>query len=560
MGLCSITVSLARAVRVRRGVDWHACSWRACCSCANRAPMKASRKTVAEPGEPVRPAQSARASYLKLVLPLLRSRAFLTVCLLGVRHHHGARDLQHLDAGVPSRLPRPQGERRPRCCRRSSPGVGAVSAILAGWGATGSGAKCRALLLVLRARADGGGASWCSLGLRPGTARHGAAGRHDRRRRVLPARTLCVSARRVRARFRRPQAGAVASGLVDGTGYLRRCGGGHAMARLAVRFGWGGVFVTLAVVSALAALGAGYLLPAAGALRRHENRQPRDLRQPVRVLRAADHRQRRGRLGPDLDLQCRHHRGGVPSPGRALGLGPDALDIDALVNRVEEREHKFPGSYRCRALAGLDTALWDLRGKLAGKPVVELLGGKPRRLRAYASSMRRDITPADEAAGWCSCATSSASTPSSGASPPSAATTSMSGRDAPRRSCRRWRAPSATAWRSSSMPTAASRRGAAIEVGRLLEAEGISHFEEPCPYWKLDRDETGHRRARSRHDRRGAGLRSCDLGAHDRDARSRHRAAGHHVHGRAVAHAQGRAAWPPRPVCRARPTAPTCRW
>ena len=25
----------------------------------------------------------------------------------------------------------------------------------------------------------------------------------------------------------------------------------------------------------------------------------------------------------------------------------------------------------------------------------------------------------------------------------------------------------------------------AIAVGRLLEAEGISHFEEPCPYWRL---------------------------------------------------------------------------
>ena len=26
----------------------------------------------------------------------------------------------------------------------------------------------------------------------------------------------------------------------------------------------------------------------------------------------------------------------------------------------------------------------------------------------------------------------------------------------------------------------------AIEVGRLLEAEGVSHYEEPCPYWKLE--------------------------------------------------------------------------
>src|SRR5256886_2082513 len=78
-------------------------------------------------------------------------------------------------------------------------------------------------------------------------------------------------------------------------------------------------------------------------------------------------------------------------------LGADTFDIDALVARIEEREHKFPGSYRCRALAGLDTALWDLRGRLAGKPVVELLGGQPRSLRAYASSMRRDITPEREA-------------------------------------------------------------------------------------------------------------------------------------------------------------------
>ena len=25
----------------------------------------------------------------------------------------------------------------------------------------------------------------------------------------------------------------------------------------------------------------------------------------------------------------------------------------------------------------------------------------------------------------------------------------------------------------------------AIEVGKLLEAEGIGHFEEPCPYWEF---------------------------------------------------------------------------
>src|SRR5438309_12102762 len=55
------------------------------------------------------------------------------------------------------------------------------------------------------------------------------------------------------------QAGAAASGLVDGTGYMGGILAGTVMARLAVAFGWGGVFITLAGVSALGALGAGYL-------------------------------------------------------------------------------------------------------------------------------------------------------------------------------------------------------------------------------------------------------------------------------------------------------------
>ena len=78
-------------------------------------------------------------------------------------------------------------------------------------------------------------------------------------------------------------------------------------------------------------------------------------------------------------------------------LGFEDHDIDGLVDLIPEREHKFPGSYLRRALAGIDTALWDLRGKRAGKSVCELLGGRPRPFPVYASSMRRDITPEAEA-------------------------------------------------------------------------------------------------------------------------------------------------------------------
>ena len=73
------------------------------------------------------------------------------------------------------------------------------------------------------------------------------------------------------------------------------------------------------------------------------------------------------------------------------------LDIDNISDTVVEREHKFPGSYLRRALGGLDTALWDLRGKLEQKSVCELLGGTPRPIPVYASSMRRDIDGPDEA-------------------------------------------------------------------------------------------------------------------------------------------------------------------
>jgi L-alanine-DL-glutamate epimerase-like enolase superfamily enzyme len=167
-------------------------------------------------------------------------------------------------------------------------------------------------------------------------------------------------------------------------------------------------------------------------------------------------------------------------------LGADALDIPAIIDLVERREHKFPGSYRCRALAGLDTALWDLRGKLEGKPVVELLGGNPRSLRAYASSMKRDITPRAEAARF------QRLRDESGFDAFKWRVAAECGRDVDE-----W--PGRT---EEIVPTVARALGdgvaklvdansgysprRAIEIGKLLESEGIGHFEEPCPYWKLE--------------------------------------------------------------------------
>ena len=167
-------------------------------------------------------------------------------------------------------------------------------------------------------------------------------------------------------------------------------------------------------------------------------------------------------------------------------LGADADDIAALIDRIPEKELKFPCSYLFRAMCGLDTALWDLKGKREGKPVCALLGGTPGKLRAYASSMKRDITPDDEAARF------------------------VRLRDAHGFDAFKFRVGAEFGhdideWPGRSeaiVPTVRKALGAgatllvdgnsgfsparAIEVGRMLEDNGVVHFEEPCPWWELE--------------------------------------------------------------------------
>ena len=166
-------------------------------------------------------------------------------------------------------------------------------------------------------------------------------------------------------------------------------------------------------------------------------------------------------------------------------LGADLTDLDDLLDVVTEREHKFPGSYLRRAMAGVDTAIWDLRGKLAEKPVTALLGGSAGPVRAYASSMKRDITPAAEMIRL------------------------QRLRDEFGFSAFKMRAGAEVGRNKDEWPgrteaiIPAARRALgddvdllidanscytparAIEIGRMLEDHGFCHFEEPCPYWEL---------------------------------------------------------------------------
>ena len=169
-------------------------------------------------------------------------------------------------------------------------------------------------------------------------------------------------------------------------------------------------------------------------------------------------------------------------------LGKDALDIAALVARIPELEHKFPGSYLRRALAGLDTALWDLRGKLEQQPVCRLLGGEPGKLRVYASSMRRDISGKEEVARLLKLRDAH------GFDAFKYRIASECGRDVdewPGRTediVKRMHAAFASEKDVALLVDANSGYSPdkAIAVGRFLHDHRVSHFEEPCPYWELD--------------------------------------------------------------------------
>jgi L-alanine-DL-glutamate epimerase-like enolase superfamily enzyme len=82
-----------------------------------------------------------------------------------------------------------------------------------------------------------------------------------------------------------------------------------------------------------------------------------------------------------------------------LLIGEDPANIQALWRRMYHKPYKLgPMGAQLEAIAGVDIALWDIAGKVAGKPIYELLGGLVRKApEVYASSMQRGMTPKAEA-------------------------------------------------------------------------------------------------------------------------------------------------------------------
>jgi len=197
------------------------------------------------------------AAIAALLLPLFRSRAFLLVCLLSfactiIR--------ETFNTWTPVYLRDHLGYSTSQAASLSAlfPGVGVVSVLLAGWLSDRLGLNGRSLLLFVGLTATAA-ALLLLMSLHPGLTSP-----------LLPLAAIGLVAfcllgpysylgGAFALDFGGKQASAASSGIIDGIGYLGGVLAGDGVARLAVAFGWDGVFVTLAIVSGAAALCAGVL-------------------------------------------------------------------------------------------------------------------------------------------------------------------------------------------------------------------------------------------------------------------------------------------------------------
>ena len=97
---------------------------------------------------------------------------------------------------------------------------------------------------------------------------------------------------------------------------------------------------------------------------------------------AARHRRRHHRLGRGLRPRRLRppRKTAFDTLVAPMLIGRDPSDIDALMHDLQRTLHLFGRNGAVMyALSGVDIALWDIAGKVAGKPLYQLLGGTDAR-------------------------------------------------------------------------------------------------------------------------------------------------------------------------------------
>jgi sugar phosphate permease len=201
--------------------------------------------------------ESRPASVAALLRPLFRSPAFQLVCLLSFtctivretfnnwtpEYLHAYLNYSAADAGGMSAI---------------FPAVGAVSVLVTGWLSDRLGVNGRALLMFV-------GLSTATVALLALMSVPSVAGRSLMPLLAIGAVAFCLLGPysylggAFALDFGGKQGSAVASGMIDGIGYLGGILAGTSVTQVSNSYGWQGVFVALAGVTALAAIAAGFL-------------------------------------------------------------------------------------------------------------------------------------------------------------------------------------------------------------------------------------------------------------------------------------------------------------
>ena len=162
-------------------------------------------------------------------------------------------------------------------------------------------------------------------------------------------------------------------------------------------------------------------------------------------------------------------------------------DYTGVADEIIYRQYKFLGSFLARAAAGIDTALWDLHAKKKGVSVAELAGKKRSSVDLYASSMKRDL-PVQEEADRLRAIQDKFGYRSIKLHPGIPV-----GRDRDfweNRTEDMIVAMVATAQPDTHIIVDVNGNYSverAIETARFMHERGIKLFEEPCPYWEIEK-------------------------------------------------------------------------
>lgn len=215
------------------------------------------RDTLANPLNLFADADAPPATVKERLAPLLKSPAFLMVCVLSlvctiVRETFNdwtpvyMRDFVHLSMSDAAGL------------SAIFPGIGVISVLLTGWFGDRLGANGRPLILFTGLTATAVALVLLTMIHRGGTdatvpvALIGVVG-------FCLLGPYAYLGGAMALDFGGKAAGAVASGIIDGVGYIGAVFAGVGGAKLAVAFGWRGVFAALAAIATVGAIGAGLL-------------------------------------------------------------------------------------------------------------------------------------------------------------------------------------------------------------------------------------------------------------------------------------------------------------